>query len=120
MARCRGLRAIVVDWPTRVLAIKEVVVVVDPVAVPIVDRPRMYGRVGLDPVLLPWSWAECRLLEARNYWIATTRPDGRPHTRPVWGVWEDGAFYFSTGSLAAENLRHSPELTITWRAAPRW
>ncbi|UQT57067.1 pyridoxamine 5'-phosphate oxidase family protein [Streptomyces durmitorensis] len=41
--------------------------------------------------LLPWAWAAQRLTAARTYWIATTRPDGRPHTRPVWGVWlEDG------------------------------
>jgi hypothetical protein len=72
----------------------------------------MYGRVGLDPTLLPWSWAEHRLGTARNYWIATTRPDGRPHTRPVSGIWLDGAFYFSTGSLAAVNLDTNPELTV--------
>ncbi len=76
------------------------------------DRPRMFGRSGLDPVVLPWSWAEHRLIAARNYWIATTRPDGRPHTRPVWGVWLDGAFFFSTGSLAAENLRRDPRVTM--------
>jgi hypothetical protein len=72
----------------------------------------MFGRVGLDPVPLPWSWARQRLRLARNYWIATTRPDGRPHTRPVWGVWHQDAFYFSTGSLAAENLRHGSALTV--------
>jgi hypothetical protein len=76
------------------------------------DRPRMYGRSGLDPVLLPWSWAEHKLIAARNYWIATTRPDGRPHSRPVWGVWLDGAFFFSTGSLAAENLHRDPRVTM--------
>jgi hypothetical protein len=72
----------------------------------------MYGRVGLDPVLLPWSWAETRLIAARSYWIASTRPDGRPHARPVWGVWQDRAFYFSTGSLAAGNLARDPRLTV--------
>lgn len=76
------------------------------------DRPRMFGQTGLDPALLPWSWAEHRLIGARNYWLATTRPDGRPHSRPVWGVWLDGAFFFSTGSLAAENLRHDPRVTL--------
>jgi hypothetical protein len=71
----------------------------------------MFGG-HLDPVRLPWGWAEARLVAARNYWIATTRPDGRPHTRPVWGVWTEGAFFFSTGSLAAENLRASGEITV--------
>lgn len=80
--------------------------------VPLSDRPRMYGRSGLDPVLLPWRWAERRLVSARGYWIATTRPDGRPHTRPVWGVWTSDGLYFSTGSLAARNLAHSPDITV--------
>lgn len=79
---------------------------------PRADRPWMFGRAGLDPVLLPWTWAEQRLVEARNYWIGTTRPDGRPHARPVWGVWLDGAFSFSTGSLAATNLAYEPHITV--------
>jgi hypothetical protein len=28
---------------------------------------------------------------ASNYWLATVGPDGRPHARPVDGVWVDGA-----------------------------
>jgi hypothetical protein len=78
---------------------------------PAASRPRMFGG-HLDPVRLPWQWATERLTAARNYWIATTRPDGRPHTRPVWGVWLDGRFYFSTGSLAAKNLVDNPEITV--------
>jgi pyridoxamine 5'-phosphate oxidase-like protein len=78
---------------------------------PRTDRPRMFGGY-LEPVRLPWSWAVERLERARNYWIATTRPSGRPHTRPVWGVWLEDAFYFSTGSLAAENLNHNREITV--------
>ena len=55
---------------------------------------------------LPWSWADERLSAARNYWIATTRPGGRPDVAPVWGIWLDGAFYFSTdgGSRKGRNL----------------
>jgi hypothetical protein len=71
----------------------------------------MFGG-HLDPVRLPWHWATVRLTEARNYWIATTRPDGQPHCRPVWGIWLEGAFYFSTGSLAAENLAANPAITV--------
>ena len=78
---------------------------------PLTDEPRMFGG-RLQPVRLPWSWAVERLTLARNYWIATTRPDGRPHTRPVWGVWLDGAFHFSTGSLAAGNLEANSEISV--------
>src|SRR5947209_16973405 len=75
------------------------------------DQPRMYGG-HLEPVRLPWRWATERLTKARNYWIATTRPDGKPHSRPVWGVWLENAFYFSTGSLAAPNLASRPAITV--------
>ena len=59
-----------------------------------------YGILDADSGtgLLPWSWAAERLTTARNYFVATARPDGRPHVMPVWGVWLDGNFYFSTGA----------------------
>src|SRR2546421_5404379 len=31
--------------------------------------------------LKPWPWALERLEKSHNYWIATTRPDGRPQDR---------------------------------------
>src|SRR5436305_11994621 len=73
--------------------------------------PHMFGG-HLEPVRLPWRWATERLSRARNYWIATTRPKGEPHSRPVWGVWMDDIFYFSTGSLAAQNLIANPAITV--------
>src|ERR687891_725163 len=60
----------------------------------------------------PPAQAEQRLVAARNYWIATTRPDGRPHCRPVWGVWLPDGFWFSTGSLARHNLAANPQITV--------
>jgi hypothetical protein len=78
---------------------------------PEVSQPRMFGG-NVGSAELPWTWATERLSPARNYWIATTRPDGRPHSRPVWGIWLDNAFYFSTGSLAASNLATRPAITV--------
>jgi nitroimidazol reductase NimA-like FMN-containing flavoprotein (pyridoxamine 5'-phosphate oxidase superfamily) len=36
----------------------------------------------------------------------TVRPDATPHAMPVWGIWVDHRFYFSTGakSRKARNL----------------
>ena len=48
--------------------------------------------------LFPWSQVSDRMLAAHIYWIGTTRPNGRPHVMPVWGVWLDETFYFSTGA----------------------
>ena len=66
--------------------------------------------------LLPWDWAVERLTRARNYWIATTCPDGRPHCVPVWGVWldDDNAFYFSSGtqSRKARNLESNAHCVV--------
>ena len=47
--------------------------------------------------LLDWSWGVERLSRSHIYWIATARPDSRPHVMPVWGVWLDDVFYFSSG-----------------------
>jgi len=36
---------------------------------------------------LPWSKVEKRMLVARNYWIGTTRPDGRGSTGRQFTTW---------------------------------
>jgi hypothetical protein len=75
-----------------------------------------YGIVGADQGegLLPWSWARDRLEKTANYFIATTRPDGRPHVMIVWGLWLDESFHFSTSptSVKAKNLAANPHCTI--------
>jgi PPOX class probable F420-dependent enzyme len=65
--------------------------------------------------LLPWSWAEERLAASHDYWLATTRPDGRPHVMPVWGAWFDGALWFSSSlqSRKARNLEADPRASAT-------
>lgn len=80
------------------------------------ERPHMpgYGLPKSRKGLLPWSWAEQRLQKSHNYWISTVRPDGSPHTMVVWGLWIDGAFYFSTGkqSQKARNLSANPKCVV--------
>src|SRR5581483_11588130 len=64
--------------------------------------------------VLPWKWAADRLRRSRQYWIATTRPDGAPHLMIVWGVWLDDSFWFSTGAASrkARNLAANPRCAI--------
>ncbi len=80
------------------------------------DFPEEYGldNPKIEVTLLSWDWVETRLTDARNYWLSTTRPDGRPHAAPVWGVWHAGAFYFGTGrsSRKALNLAVNPALNL--------
>jgi len=76
-----------------------------------------YGTLDADEGtgLLPWSWAERRLRESHDYWLATELPGGRPHVMPVWAVWaEDAAWFSSSGrSRKARNLVANPRAVIT-------
>jgi general stress protein 26 len=76
-----------------------------------------YGIAGPDQGsgLLPWSWAAERLTSARNYWVASVWPDGRPHSMPVWGMWDDSTLWFTTGAVSrkAINLAADPRCVIT-------
>ena len=65
--------------------------------------------------LLPWSWAEERLHSCRNFYLATSSPEARPHLMPLWGLWLDGKFLFSTGrqSRKSKNLTSNPRGVIS-------
>ena len=78
------------------------------------EMPRGYRAAGSGAGLLPWSHAVERLERAQNYWLATARPDGRPHVTPVWGVWIDGALYFDGIPTArwARNLAANPAVAV--------
>src|SRR5262245_9266018 len=64
--------------------------------------------------VLSWKWAAKRLGRSRQYWIATTRPEGTPHLMIIWGVWLDESFWFSTGakSRKARNLAENSKCAI--------
>ena len=64
--------------------------------------------------LKPWSWALERIEKSHNYWIATARPDGRPHLMLVWGIWWQDAFWFSTGprTRKAKNMAAHAHVVI--------
>lgn len=86
---------------------------------PASSRPYMPGygilAAGEGSGLLPWSWAEQRLLTSRNYWMVTAWPDGTPHAMPVWGMWHDGTFWFSSSrpSRKSKNLAANPRCVVT-------
>lgn len=66
---------------------------------------------------LPWSWAEERLAESRNFWLVTVNGAGRPHSMPVWGVWmpERERFGFSCAPTARKvrNIAANPQVVVT-------
>jgi hypothetical protein len=83
---------------------------------PIADRPHAPGyevSASADG-LLPWSWARTRLEAATTWWVASVRPDGRPHVMPIWGAWA-GDHAYLLGQLSARwarNLAANPACVI--------
>lgn len=59
-----------------------------------------------------WETAIWRFAAERSYWVATQ--GDTPHSMPVWGIWQDCAFRFSTHprSRKSKNLRAHPEAMV--------
>ena len=82
------------------------------------DRPAMPASYGLKSLesggLMSWGYVEKRLTESKSYWVSTTKPDGRPHAMPVWGLWLLGRFYFGTDptSRKGRNLAANPAIIV--------
>ena len=76
-----------------------------------IGAPSVYPFPKSREGLLPWSRAVEQFERARNYWLATIRPDGHPHVAPLWDARTDEAFYFQgapgaqwTRNLAANSV----------------
>ena len=84
---------------------------------PKAGRPLMPAGFGVPKTgkgMLAWEDATEQLARARNYWVGTTRPDGRPHLMPVWGLWVFDRLYFGTDmrSRKARNLASNPAVVV--------
>jgi len=66
------------------------------------------------PGHIPWHTVDLPLRAQRSIWLATTRPDGRPHVMPVWFWWDGKAIYFVTprGSQKAKNMARQPAAVV--------
>ena len=87
--------------------------------IPEPGRPQMPEGYGLhaDGVTftpIEWDWVTAQLVQSRNYWVATTRNNGKPHVSPVWGLWLDGRIHFATdgASLKARNLARNLSCSV--------
>jgi uncharacterized pyridoxamine 5'-phosphate oxidase family protein len=65
--------------------------------------------------LMPWEDVVERIAAARNYWLATTSDSGRPHLRPVDGVFVDGALCFGGAPETrwVQHLQARPEVSMS-------
>jgi general stress protein 26 len=81
------------------------------------DPTNLADLYGLDPI--PWS----RALEAlesgdpqkQTPFLATTRPDGRPHMAGVGALWDSGKVYFvsGAGTRKSRNLAQNANCAIS-------
>jgi F420H(2)-dependent biliverdin reductase len=62
-----------------------------------------------------------RLEREANVWLATVRPDGRPHLVPIWFVWVNGSFWLATGarSVKVGNIRANPGVVVSLEVGNR-
>lgn len=61
-----------------------------------------------------WEAVRTQLQTVRNYWIITASKAGVPHAAPVWGIWIDTVFAFSTDptSVKAKNFTENPNVVM--------
>lgn len=73
-----------------------------------------YGLTELGPDHLQLTDVFARFGTERSWWVCTTRPDGRPHTMPVWGLYIDDRLIFSTDpkSVKADNLSRNAGIAL--------
>jgi hypothetical protein len=70
---------------------------------------------------LPWSRPRDLLASSpeadRTFFLATVRPDGRPHSAGVGAVWVDDALYFVSGpdTLKSRNLATNKACSVSVR-----
>jgi len=55
-----------------------------------------------------------RLEQEQIIWLATVRPNGRPHLVPLWFVWAGGRIYLCVagGSVKVRNLTANPAVSL--------
>lgn len=90
----------------------------------VTERPLLpdgYGLPASTEGLLDWPQVEHELVAAQNYWLATVRPDGRPHVVPRWGVWLDGRFFYdgSPTTRHVRNLERNSAMTLNLESGTR-
>src|SRR5919106_4616574 len=83
-----------------------------------VDRPVTEPGYGIPKSLkgtLGWSWVQERMNGALIYWVASVRPDRRPHVTPIWGAWVDDAFWMEGGpnTRRFKNLAQNEAAVVT-------
>lgn len=72
------------------------------------------GYVDNPGGVLDWAGVQAQLATAKNYWLCSVRPNGRPHVIPKWAVWVDDKIYFdgSPETRHARNIAANPRVSL--------
>ena len=82
---------------------------------PKISRPKFPKGYADSPVAyVDWSWVSSQMTEARNYWLCSVRPDGRPHVVPRWGAFIDNKFFYdgSPETRHAQNIMENSHVSL--------
>jgi pyridoxamine 5'-phosphate oxidase-like protein len=76
---------------------------------------KIHGFSQPDATPTPWPVGLEHVVNADTFWLATVRPDGRPHVTPLIAVWHGDALWFATGpdERKAKNLAENPSCLLT-------
>ena len=81
------------------------------------DQTNLAELYHLDPI--PWSRALEALESAeprtQTPFLATTRPDGRPHVAALGALWDEGKVYFvsGAGTRKSRNLAQNANCVVS-------
>ena len=81
------------------------------------DQKNLADLYKLDPI--PWSRAlealESAEAQKQTPFLATTRPDGRPHVAGVGAIWDNGKIYVVSGPTTrkSRNLARNPNCAVS-------
>jgi hypothetical protein len=83
-------------------------------AEPTVEQLPLPSVYGNPKKRLDWATVRKELEDAPTYWVATTRPDGRPHVVPRDGIWVDDTWYYggSPETVHNRNVRKNPSVVM--------
>jgi general stress protein 26 len=81
---------------------------------PVVEKPDIPSEYGDPKQRLEWADVERKLESSIVYWIASTRPNGRPHVIPRDGLWLDGGLYYggSPETVHHRNITRNPHIAV--------
>src|SRR5438552_8929763 len=70
---------------------------------------------GSAPLLWSRALKQLEAGTAASYWLATTKPDRRPHVAAVGAPWVDGKIYFTSSAKAGKgrNLSENPNCVLS-------